>query len=373
MENSDQTDQQHDVSTINDRTSRSVRLENQHFKHLPKFRGNRIGNEQFQQGIDVRSFFRTLENYFFNNRVTCDEDKKHILYATIDKDQGDAFTMVETYMKDELTYEEMEAAFKEAYVSVADRGMPEAIKDLLATINGSYPNFKMELCHVRNNLGTLLETNLNRECIKEQGISKTSLISTTNGKPPVQLMDFLLNMGMVMYSAWRTQPRVFDEAKQINSEKQPAELISMLIRTSDEHALRESRKKNTPKRKTEEVVYKIRENEQCGKCGRTNHATKDCKANVQCTFCKYKGHTAKECRKRKRQELFCEECGINGHNEETCWKRNKKGNKKDTERKTKNKKEWKNKGNKGNKVRQITELEDPDESDEEDSDEEESQ
>ena len=218
MENTDETEQQH-VSTINDRTLRSARLENQNFKHLPKFRGNRRGNEQFQHGIDIKSFFRTLENYFFNNRVTCDEDKKHILYATIDKDQGDAFKMVQTYMKDELTYEEMETAFKEAYLSISDRGMPEAIKDILVNVTDTNENFNEELCDIRNNLETLLETNLDRPCIKELGITKTSTISINNGKPPVQLMDFLLNMGMVMYSAWRTPPRVFDKIRTISPKK----------------------------------------------------------------------------------------------------------------------------------------------------------
>ncbi|XP_048420173.1 uncharacterized protein LOC125468450 [Pyrus x bretschneideri] len=38
---------------------------------------------------------------------------------------------------------------------------------------------------------------------------------------------------------------------------------------------------------------------QCGKCNKTNHITKNCRAHLKCTFCGWKGHTFDFCRKRK--------------------------------------------------------------------------
>ncbi|XP_048447677.1 uncharacterized protein LOC125480691 [Pyrus x bretschneideri] len=37
----------------------------------------------------------------------------------------------------------------------------------------------------------------------------------------------------------------------------------------------------------------------CGKCNKTNHITKHCRAHLKCTFCGWKGHTFDFCRKRK--------------------------------------------------------------------------
>ncbi|KAL6276449.1 hypothetical protein ACE6H2_020050 [Prunus campanulata] len=37
----------------------------------------------------------------------------------------------------------------------------------------------------------------------------------------------------------------------------------------------------------------------CGKCNKTNHSTKNCRAHLKCTFCGWKGHSFEYCRKRK--------------------------------------------------------------------------
>ncbi|XP_048442487.1 uncharacterized protein LOC125478376 [Pyrus x bretschneideri] len=37
----------------------------------------------------------------------------------------------------------------------------------------------------------------------------------------------------------------------------------------------------------------------CGRCSKTNHSTKNCRAHLKCTFCGWKGHTFEYCRKRK--------------------------------------------------------------------------
>ncbi|KAM1590652.1 hypothetical protein PS2_034455 [Malus domestica] len=37
----------------------------------------------------------------------------------------------------------------------------------------------------------------------------------------------------------------------------------------------------------------------CGKCNKTNHTTKNCRAQLKCTLCGWKGHTFEFCRKRK--------------------------------------------------------------------------
>ncbi|XP_050133176.1 uncharacterized protein LOC126609252 [Malus sylvestris] len=37
----------------------------------------------------------------------------------------------------------------------------------------------------------------------------------------------------------------------------------------------------------------------CGKCNKSNHITKNCRAHLKCTFCGWKGHTSEFCHKRK--------------------------------------------------------------------------
>ncbi|KAB2595331.1 hypothetical protein D8674_030781 [Pyrus ussuriensis x Pyrus communis] len=39
--------------------------------------------------------------------------------------------------------------------------------------------------------------------------------------------------------------------------------------------------------------------QRCGKCNKTNHTMKNCRAHLKCTFCGWKGHTFEYCRKRK--------------------------------------------------------------------------
>ena len=63
----------------------------------------------------------------------------------------------------------------------------------------------------------------------------------------------------------------------------------------DMHAL-ETNKNTTPVFNTQQK----HNDQQCKKCGRKNHTTKECKAHIKCYNCGKKGHFANECKKPKR-------------------------------------------------------------------------
>ena len=52
---------------------------------LPKFRGNATHNEfdTFVQGINVKTFFRSLDNHFEQNKITDNAAKLRLLFAQI--------------------------------------------------------------------------------------------------------------------------------------------------------------------------------------------------------------------------------------------------------------------------------------------------
>ena len=61
---------------------------------LPHFRGNqREGEKDWEESIDVRTFFRTLENHYEQHGIVDDKKKIRILFSQIDKNKGNAIQL----------------------------------------------------------------------------------------------------------------------------------------------------------------------------------------------------------------------------------------------------------------------------------------
>ena len=86
---------------------------------LPIFRGRPLPHEikTFKQGVDVRTFLRSLDNYYRQNRIEEDADKLRVLYSRIDKQSGDAQRLMNMYIDEDLTYNQVEIGFLDSYPS----------------------------------------------------------------------------------------------------------------------------------------------------------------------------------------------------------------------------------------------------------------
>ena len=82
---------------------------------LPKFKGNpKEGDLHFKHGVDCRTFFRSLENYFRQNNIPEDQ-KGAILYSKIDKEVGDACRLATSFATTNATFSEIKQGMLEFY------------------------------------------------------------------------------------------------------------------------------------------------------------------------------------------------------------------------------------------------------------------
>ena len=85
---------------------------------LPHFRGNpREGEKDWEESIDVRTFFRTLENYYELHGIVDDKKKIRILFSQIDKNKGDAIKFCNVFAETKGSFEEMKTIFLNMYPS----------------------------------------------------------------------------------------------------------------------------------------------------------------------------------------------------------------------------------------------------------------
>ena len=67
---------------------------------LPSFAGHpRPGEAKFKSDVNVRTFLRTVENYFWQHAITSDERKMQIVYSLVDKKKGTALNIVNCYVE----------------------------------------------------------------------------------------------------------------------------------------------------------------------------------------------------------------------------------------------------------------------------------
>jgi hypothetical protein len=99
---------------------------------LPKFSGNpRRGEKQGDGGLDVKVFFRTLENYFNRKNITSDSKKIMVMYALIDQHKGDARDLISCYSGKKVTFKEVENEFLSMYPNFSTTEFRHAARTIL--------------------------------------------------------------------------------------------------------------------------------------------------------------------------------------------------------------------------------------------------
>ena len=87
--------------------------------NLIKFRGYLKSHEKSTVGItpyvNERIFLRILRNHFPTNNITLDEAKLRILHNQIDATVGDAIDLINCYIEEDVTFEQVEHNITKMY------------------------------------------------------------------------------------------------------------------------------------------------------------------------------------------------------------------------------------------------------------------
>ena len=79
---------------------------------LPRFAGRpKLGEASFKNDVDVRTFLRTVENYFVANGIASNVRKIQIVYSLIDKKKGTALSIVGCYVLRKVSFERFKWEF----------------------------------------------------------------------------------------------------------------------------------------------------------------------------------------------------------------------------------------------------------------------
>ena len=85
---------------------------------LPKFAGYPRPNEpKFVPDLDVRTFLRTIENYFAHHAIHDDDRKIQTLFSLIDKKRGNAITLLNCYAGKNISYAQLREEMLSMYPS----------------------------------------------------------------------------------------------------------------------------------------------------------------------------------------------------------------------------------------------------------------
>ena len=160
---------------------------------LPKFSGNPIpGDPKGMSSVDVRTFFRSLENHFAAHGISTDDQKIRILFGLVDKYHGDALRLARCFSGKTSSYQEIKESFFNAYPNFvasdfnqASTAALEALKNLRdseSTFDG--------LTRLETTTEAVVDAYLKKQALVAAGIrakarlKNPEVVITINEEPP---------------------------------------------------------------------------------------------------------------------------------------------------------------------------------------------
>lgn len=313
-------------------------------QNLPRFRGNLRSHEVDSPtpSLNVRTFFRSIENYFENNRIVGNDQKIRILFEQIDKTSGDAIDLVNCYAGRSVSYEDVREDFLQMYPEFRRTEFRHAAFNLM-NLKVNETSLFCGMTRLENATRAITEAYLNRESMRNLPMDIDSSVDLGDDSDvEITCQDLLQNFLMHMFLATQVDSKVYDKLSDLTPDVSSTKFMSKTVQLAEKQRLLKLEGKKSKEAKTEssDVLYKVetKSERKCYGCNKPGHFKQDCPTNEFCKYCKTKGHEIQKCRKRVAnnisyctkcmkvgheaklcRSLKCTICGKMGHEQQNCW------------------------------------------------------
>ena len=332
--------------------------------NLPVFRGNSRPHEvdSFVASVDVKTFFRTLDNHFDQYNIVDDAQKLRILFQQIDKNSGNAIDLVNLYSGRPVPYNEVRQDFLNMYPNFSRHEFRQAARGIINT-NINVPSIFCGMTKLESQSRALIESYLTKESLHNIGIFHDTHLAVAHDEngdviETIPLADILQNMVMHMFIATQLSDAVYQKLTDISPNVPSTRFMSKVVTTTEKEKLL---KKEYQKERKEgaspsnEVLYTIQNvqptkntgsqsnkkhedtnkynntntyanpptfrGKRCYICNRTGHYARNCRQKPNCEYCRNSGHDVRMCHKRQKDRVsFCTNCSRLGHVARACRK-----------------------------------------------------
>ena len=306
---------------------------------LPTFRGNPKPNERGSPppGVNIKTFFRALDNHFIQQGIQSDEEKLRILYAQIDKTSGDAIDLVNCYAGRSVRYQDARAEFMAMYPDFHRTEFSHAARSYLGT-TVAQPNYFCGMTRLENVSRALVEAYIQGPAIRNVPMDMDSgvLIPAENPNDPPRLLlciDIIQNILMHIFMATQLPDKVYDKINSVTPVHTSTSFMAEAVKLAEKDRLNTASRQRRP-RDNNDTLYTIQTNDtkpqptsakrECYRCGKPGHFQTRCNATIYCSFCALIGHNAKQCRKRAQDgTVYCSKCLRCGHEAQECRARSR--------------------------------------------------
>jgi hypothetical protein len=226
---------------------------------LPKFSGNpKKGEIQFKVGLNVKTFFRSLDNYFTSHDVTADGKKLEIMYALIDTTKGDAVDLMACYSGKKVTFKEVETEFLAMYPNFTATEFRHAARTILES-KVTEPSIFSGMTKLETQSLAVIEAYVNTSAMEEAGIKvDTHVGPTPEGTNPILVVELLQNFMMHLMMATQLPKKTYDNVAKVTPVITSTKFMSLAVKASEKYKLLDG---ETDRAKTRinqnEVIYKI--------------------------------------------------------------------------------------------------------------------
>ena len=332
---------------------------------LPKFSGNaRATDKNFRPGINVKNFFRTIENHFAANNINDDAKKVQILFALISKEQGDALDLINCFAGKTDNFETIKATFLSCYPNFSTSEFTHAVQTVIQH-KLENPSLFCGLTKLETITRALVESYLDSSNMKKTGLGLETKIPVKKKKEKkegegedsddsdsgdeeqteIELTNVLQNLLMHMVLSTQLHKKVYKKVSGIMPGTSSTTFMATAVKAAERQKLLdkdEQNKKGRGSTKTPEVIFKVENNEYrkpqaglenngkgksiptCFRCNKRGHMAKECRSSVpeqgtdNCSRCGKKGHSHHECYLKNTKCSFCKRTG---HLQKVCRKR----------------------------------------------------